>query len=174
MNHAGEIAPLTRMVRPHIAVITAIAASHLGHFKSLDEIADAKAEIFLGVEPGGHAVINRDSPYFDRLAAAARAAGVAHVVGFGHHPQAEVRLERAGTARDCCCITADILDETLDLQARRARRAHGAEQSRGAGGRSSLRRPIWRAPPLALATVEPAKGRGARSAGSGSRTAKCC
>jgi UDP-N-acetylmuramyl pentapeptide synthase len=67
MNHAGEITPLVGMVRPHVAIITTIAASHLGHFDSLDGIADAKAEIFTGVVPGGHAVISRDTPYFDRL-----------------------------------------------------------------------------------------------------------
>jgi UDP-N-acetylmuramoyl-tripeptide--D-alanyl-D-alanine ligase len=161
MNHAGEITPLTRMVRPHIAVITAIAASHLGHFKSLEEIADAKAEIFLGVEPGGHAVINRDSPHFDRLAAAARAAGVAHIVGFGRNPRAEARLERAALHGDCCCITADILGETLiyklglpgehmalnSLAVLAAVKLAGADLARAA---------------LALAAVRPAKGRGER------------
>src|SRR5690606_6910126 len=58
MNHPGEIRPLVKMVRPHIALVTLIAAAHLGHFSSLEEIADAKAEIFEGVEPGGHALIN--------------------------------------------------------------------------------------------------------------------
>jgi len=56
-------------VRPHVGIVTTIAASHLGHFKSLDEIAEAKAEIFSGIVQGGAAVINRDTPYFDRLAA---------------------------------------------------------------------------------------------------------
>ncbi|MGQ0484346.1 MAG: UDP-N-acetylmuramoylalanyl-D-glutamyl-2,6-diaminopimelate--D-alanyl-D-alanine ligase [Hyphomicrobiales bacterium] len=161
MNHAGEIAPLTRMVRPHIAVITAIAASHLGHFKSLDEIADAKAEIFLGVEPGGHAVINRDSPYYDRLAAAARTAGVAHVVGFGRHRQAEVRLERAALHGDCCCITADILDETL-IYKLGVPGEHMALNSLGVLAAVKLAGADLARAALALATVEPAKGRGAR------------
>src|SRR5438046_2240855 len=57
MNHPGEITPLTRMVKPHVALITAIAPVHLGQFASMDEIADAKAEIFSGLEPDGHAVI---------------------------------------------------------------------------------------------------------------------
>jgi len=161
MNHAGEIAPLTRMVRPHVAIVTAIAASHLGHFKSLDEIADAKAEIFLGVEPGGHAVINRDTPYFDRLAAAARATGVINIVGFGKHSSAEVRLERLALHGDCCCITADILGEALiyklgvpgehmalnSLAVLAAVKLAGADLARAA---------------LALANAEPAKGRGMR------------
>ncbi len=161
MNHAGEIAPLTRMVRPHIAVITAIAASHLGHFKSLDEIADAKAEIFLGVEPGGHAVINRDSPYFDRLAAAARAAGIGHVVGFGRHPSAEVRLERVALHGDCCCITADILGEAL-IYKLGVPGEHMALNSLGVLAAVKLAGADLARAALALASVEPAKGRGAR------------
>ena len=76
MNHPGEIAALTRLVRPHIAVVTTVAPAHLGFFRSVEEIADAKAEIFLGLEPGGVAVLNRDNPHYARLAAAAAEAGV--------------------------------------------------------------------------------------------------
>jgi UDP-N-acetylmuramoyl-tripeptide--D-alanyl-D-alanine ligase len=92
MNHPGEIAALTRLVRPHIAVITTIAPAHLGFFRSLEEIADAKAEIFLGLEPDSTAVLNRDSPYYPRLADAAKAAGAAQILGFGADCQAEIRL----------------------------------------------------------------------------------
>src|SRR5262249_55618063 len=113
MNHKGEITPLVRMVRPHIAVITSIAPSHLGYFASLEEIADAKAEIFLGVERGGSAVINRDTPYFDRLAAAARTAGISRIVGFGQHEDADVRLERMVLHADCACVTASVMGETV-------------------------------------------------------------
>ena len=67
MNHAGEIEPLTRLVRPHVAIITTVEPVHLEFFGSLEAIADAKAEIFLGLEPGGAAVINRDNPQFARL-----------------------------------------------------------------------------------------------------------
>jgi len=92
MNHPGEIASLTRLVRPHIAVITTVEPAHLGFFPSLDAIADAKAEIFLGLEPGGVAVVNRDSPHYARLASAAEHAGAAQVIGFGSHPEARARL----------------------------------------------------------------------------------
>src|SRR6476660_1144502 len=64
MNHAGEIGPLSQLVRPHIAIITAIAPVHLEYFKSLEGIADAKAEIFEGIETGGAAILNRDSEHF--------------------------------------------------------------------------------------------------------------
>ena len=56
-NHPGEIAPLARLVRPHVAVITSIAAAHIGHFGSLEAIAAEKAAIFEGLEPGGTAVL---------------------------------------------------------------------------------------------------------------------
>src|SRR5262249_41904011 len=61
MNHKGEITPLAAIVRPHIASITAVAPVHLEYFESVDEIADAKAEIFSGLLPGGVAILNRDN-----------------------------------------------------------------------------------------------------------------
>src|SRR5262249_56317394 len=64
MNHSGEIAPLTRLVRPHVAIVTTVEPVHLEFFESVEAIADAKAEIFVGVEPGGAAVLNRDNPQF--------------------------------------------------------------------------------------------------------------
>src|SRR5436305_2336067 len=72
MNHAGEIAALTRQVRPHVALITAIAPAHIENLGSLEAIADAKAEIFEGLEPGGTAIIPNDTQSRDRLLKAAR------------------------------------------------------------------------------------------------------
>ena len=92
MNHPGEIRPLVKFVRPHIALVTLIAAAHLGHFSSLEEIAAAKAEIFEGLEPGGHALLNRDDRLWRFLEKAARDAGVEHVWGFGEHARATFRL----------------------------------------------------------------------------------
>jgi UDP-N-acetylmuramoyl-tripeptide--D-alanyl-D-alanine ligase len=72
MNHAGELAALTRLVRPHVAIVTTIAPAHMGFFASEEAIADAKGEIFQGLEPGGTAVVPFDSPHRDRLVEAAR------------------------------------------------------------------------------------------------------
>jgi UDP-N-acetylmuramoyl-tripeptide--D-alanyl-D-alanine ligase len=72
MNNAGEIAALTRLVRPHLALITAIAPAHIENLGSEDAIADAKAEIFEGLEPEGVAILPNDTPYRDRLVKAAR------------------------------------------------------------------------------------------------------
>lgn len=71
MNQAGEIAPLTRLARPHVAIITNVEPVHIEHFGSVEAIADAKAEIFLGLEPGGTAVLNAGNPQFARLISAA-------------------------------------------------------------------------------------------------------
>ncbi len=89
MNHAGEIRPLVKMVRPHVAIVTLIAAAHLGHFRNLDEIAAAKAEIFEGIEPGGAALLNRDDQRFKLLEPA----------GQGRRRQADRRLRRERARR---------------------------------------------------------------------------
>ena len=72
MNHAGEISRLTRLVRPHIAMIVAIAPAHIENLGSIEAIADAKAEIFEGLEPGGIAIVPEDSPQRDQLLKAAK------------------------------------------------------------------------------------------------------
>ena len=83
MNHAGEITPLVKMVRPHVAVITTVEPVHLEFFAGIEAIADAKAEIFLGVEPNGAVVLNRDNSQFARLEARAKELGIAQIVSFG-------------------------------------------------------------------------------------------
>ena len=90
MNHAGELAALTRMVRPHIAIVTWIAPAHRAFFPSDEAIADAKGEIFQGLEPGGVAIIPHDSLHRDRLIAHARG-HAAHIVTFGLEAGADAR-----------------------------------------------------------------------------------
>lgn len=94
MNHAGELAALTRMVRPHVAIVTAIAPSHIEFFANEDAIADAKAEIFEGMEQEGTAIVPADSPHRERLTRAARA-HAGRVVSFGAAEDADVRLIEA-------------------------------------------------------------------------------
>jgi UDP-N-acetylmuramoyl-tripeptide--D-alanyl-D-alanine ligase len=90
MNHSGELAQLTRLVRPHIALVTAIAPAHSEFFPDEAAIADAKGEIFQGLEPGGTAIIPFDSPYRERLIAAARP-HAGKIVTFGRGEGADVR-----------------------------------------------------------------------------------
>src|SRR3974390_1365432 len=109
MNHAGEIAPLSRLVRPHVAIITSIAPVHLEFLGSLANIADAKAEIFLGVPPDGVAVINRDIDQFEQLKQRAHQAGVERVITFGEHAQADARLIKCALHARCSTVEAEIL-----------------------------------------------------------------
>ncbi|WP_417582696.1 UDP-N-acetylmuramoyl-tripeptide--D-alanyl-D-alanine ligase [Pelagibacterium sp.] len=76
MSAPGEITPLSKLVRPHVAIVTTVAPAHIEFFASEAAIADAKAEIFVGVEPGGHAIIGSDHAHVDRLVEAAQAAGL--------------------------------------------------------------------------------------------------
>jgi UDP-N-acetylmuramoyl-tripeptide--D-alanyl-D-alanine ligase len=91
MNHAGEITPLTRMVCPEVAIVTTVEPVHLGHFASVEDIAEAKAEIFSGLEPEGIAVLNRDNAHFETLKAYAVAAR-ASIITFGASQACDVRL----------------------------------------------------------------------------------
>lgn len=92
MNHPGELTPLSRMARPHVCVVTTVQAAHTEFFESTDQIADAKAEVFKGAEPDWTAVLNADIPEFDRLAAAAQAAGAGRVLTFGESIDADFRV----------------------------------------------------------------------------------
>jgi UDP-N-acetylmuramoyl-tripeptide--D-alanyl-D-alanine ligase len=113
MNHAGELAALTCITRPDIAVITTVEAVHLENFPSVEAIADAKAEIFLGMAPGGVAILSRDNPYFGRLAAAARACGITRIIGFGTDEQAEARLLDYAIGPESSRVTACIGGVTI-------------------------------------------------------------
>lgn len=108
MNHPDEIRPLVKLVRPHVAIVTMIAAAHLGFFRNLDEIARAKAEIFEGLEPDGAAVLNRDDGRWKLLDKMAHAAGVEHVYGFGENARSTFRLVKCELHADHSDITARI------------------------------------------------------------------
>ena len=94
MNHAGELDALTKLVRPHVALITAIAPAHSAFFSGEEAIADAKGEIFRGLELGGTAIIPFDSPHYERLRAAAEP-HAAHILSFGRGKGADVRADEA-------------------------------------------------------------------------------
>ncbi len=88
MNHAGELTELSAQVRPHVAAVTKIAPAHMAFFSSLKDIAEAKAEIFTGLAPGGAAVIPAETPHAELLAIRAGQSG-ARVFTFGPCPGAD-------------------------------------------------------------------------------------
>ena len=116
MNHAGEITPLTAMVRPHVAIVTTVAPVHLEYFPSVEAIADAKAEIFSGLEPGGVALVNRDSPYHARLDAAARRSPAGLVMTFGAHAESDARLLEFTPAATHSLIRARIAGHEITFR----------------------------------------------------------
>src|SRR6478672_1406772 len=112
MNHAGELKALTQLIRPHIAIITTVAPVHLGFFRSVEAIADAKAEILDGVVPGGAAILYRDNPYYERLRRRALQQK-ARIVSFGEKEGAEARALKIELGPDGSDVEADILGDKL-------------------------------------------------------------
>jgi len=108
MSHAGELAPLSRIVRPHVAVITAVEAVHMEFFESVADIANAKAEIFAGLQYNGTAILPADSPHYERLTEAAQASGARTVVSFGSHKRASYRLTEWSITETGTHVSADI------------------------------------------------------------------
>jgi len=100
MSGPDEIRPLAQLVRPHIAVITTVAAAHLEAFGSLEGIARAKAEIFAGIEPGGTAVLNADHAQLGVLLEQARADGVINIVTYGEARGTDWQILDVETAAD--------------------------------------------------------------------------
>lgn len=113
MNHFGEIRSLVSLVRPQVALITTIAPAHLEFFGTVDAIADAKSEIFAGLQPGGAALLPADSEQFERLAARAGQAGVSRVLSFGAKEKSDARLTATDEAGEGVRVKADILGQPV-------------------------------------------------------------
>jgi UDP-N-acetylmuramoyl-tripeptide--D-alanyl-D-alanine ligase len=112
MNAKGEIAALTRLVRPHVAVITTIASAHIEHLGSMEAIADAKAEIFEGLEAGGTAIVPEDSAYRDRLVKAARK-HAGRTITFGHGEADVAVVHAVRSEHGGSLVTARLLESEL-------------------------------------------------------------
>jgi UDP-N-acetylmuramoyl-tripeptide--D-alanyl-D-alanine ligase len=160
MNHAGEIEPLSRLARPHVAIITTVAPVHLEFFGSLAKIADAKAEIFLGLEAGGAAVIDRDNSQFAHLKRRARQAGLARIVSFGEHEGADARLIKCALHPGCSAVQADILGTELTYKIGAPGR-HLVHNSLAVLAAAVLVGADLALAALALADFKPVSGRGA-------------
>jgi UDP-N-acetylmuramoyl-tripeptide--D-alanyl-D-alanine ligase len=160
MNHSGEITPLTRLVRPHVAIVTTVEPVHLEYFASVEAIADAKAEIFLGLEKDGAAVLNRDNAQYARLKRHAAAAGV-RVVSFGENARADVRLLKCALQPDGSTVEANILGVPVTYKVG-APGKHLVMNSLAVLAAASLAGADLARAALALARQAPAAGRGTR------------
>lgn len=116
MNHAGELGPLSRMVRPHVAIITTVELAHSEFFRDITEIADAKAEIFEGLEEGGTAILNHDNALYGRLRDHAQKAGVQNIIAFGSDKAAQVHLLQQVSHETCSCVVAQIMDHVMTFK----------------------------------------------------------
>src|SRR5438094_621957 len=161
MNHASEVEPLVQLVRPEIAIITAVEPVHLEFFGSLEAIADAKAEIFSGLERDGATLLNRDNSQFARLARNARNTGIDRVLSFGEHARADARLMKCSLQTDTSTVQARIFgtDVTYKLG---APGRHLVINSLAVLAAAALAGADLALAALALADLQPASGRGSR------------
>ena len=161
MNHAGEIEPLVKMVRPHVVIITTVEPVHLEFFSGIEAIADAKAEIFAGVEPDGAVVLNRDNSQFARLSRRAKKCGVSRIVSFGANKKAEARLIDLSLHATCSAVHAEILGYEVTYKLGMPGR-HMAMNSLAVLAASSLAGADLALASLSLSQLVPAAGRGVR------------
>ncbi|MES2905844.1 MAG: UDP-N-acetylmuramoylalanyl-D-glutamyl-2,6-diaminopimelate--D-alanyl-D-alanine ligase [Pseudomonadota bacterium] len=160
MNHSGEITPLVAMVKPHVAIVTTVAAVHLEFFKNVEEIAEAKAEIFSGLEKGGVALINIDNDYAPILLKRAEEHG-AKIVRFGEKPEAEARLLQAVLKPSQSHLAASIFGTEIAYKVGVPGR-HIAQNSLAVLAACSLMGADLALAALSLADIKANRGRGAR------------
>ncbi|MGF7157373.1 UDP-N-acetylmuramoylalanyl-D-glutamyl-2,6-diaminopimelate--D-alanyl-D-alanine ligase [Bartonella heixiaziensis] len=119
MNHKDEIRPLVKLVHPHVALITHISAAHMGFFKNLEEIADAKAEIFEGLDEEGVAILNADNDFFSYLIQKAEQCGVKKILSFGEAENSDYQVRDICLQTDCSSMVVRISgqDRTIKIGA---------------------------------------------------------
>lgn len=130
MNHAGELTELSRLAQPQIVMITSIEIAHLEFFDSIEGIADAKAEIFIGMPGDGIVILNRDNNQFARLAAAAKNRGLKKILSFGADSKCEAQKIDFAVTREGCAVNARI-DGLIHHYAIGAPGAHLVQNSLG-------------------------------------------
>ncbi|WP_208435921.1 UDP-N-acetylmuramoylalanyl-D-glutamyl-2,6-diaminopimelate--D-alanyl-D-alanine ligase [Bartonella phoceensis] len=116
MNHKDEIRPLVNLVHPHVVLITHISAAHMGFFKNLEEIADAKAEIFEGLTPEGTAVLNADDDFFSYLVQKAKQWGVKRILSFGENKNSDYQARDIRLLADSSSMVLRILGQDKEIK----------------------------------------------------------
>lgn len=112
MNHAGELTVLSKQVKPHGVIITTVEPVHIEHFNGVEGVADAKAEIFEGMEEGGFAVLPADNPHFLRLRGKAEKHGL-KIIPFGEEESALARMDDCSLHADGSFVNARIMGEKV-------------------------------------------------------------
>jgi UDP-N-acetylmuramoyl-tripeptide--D-alanyl-D-alanine ligase len=116
MNHFGEIAPLSKMIRPDIAIITTLAPSHIGHLGSMEGIADEKSDIFSGLNANGSALIHGDHPLAERMKNNAKKHNVSKLFTAGKTDGMDAQLINYQTManKQGCLVTAKIFGKNIN------------------------------------------------------------
>jgi UDP-N-acetylmuramoyl-tripeptide--D-alanyl-D-alanine ligase len=154
----GALSQKSRIARPHIALVTEVALAHLEEFPTLDAIIDHKAEIFDGIEPGGTAILNRDSATFERLKEHADRRSIRNLVTFGADPLATVRLTHWLPMDRCSIIQVAVNGTRYSYRLPIAGR-HMAMNSLAALATVLALDADWRQAAADLATFAPVQGR---------------
>jgi len=114
MNNRGEIAPLSRLARPDVGIITSIGTAHIGMLGSQAAIAAEKGDIIAGITPGGTAILPADSAFLPELMTRARDAGL-HVMTHGEAASADARLLSYQASPECGVAEVSLLGQSLTL-----------------------------------------------------------
>jgi UDP-N-acetylmuramoyl-tripeptide--D-alanyl-D-alanine ligase len=149
------------MVQPHVAVVTTVEPVHLEFFAGIEAIADAKAEIFTGVVPGGAVVLNRDNSQYTRLRQNAEKLGISRIVSFGADEKCDARLLDVSLHATCSAVHANILGHDVTYKLGAPGR-HMALNSLAVLAAALLAGADLALAALSLSQIEPAAGRGAR------------
>jgi len=163
MQCAGEILPLSHMIKPQIAIITMIVEAHLQFFKSIEEIALAKAEIFEGMAKGASVILNKDDAFFGLLSKRAEERGL-KVFGAGKDESADFRLISYEMGSEKSSVVAEIAGERLSYTIS-VPGVHWVLNSLAVLGAVHLAGADVKKAAMSLATVEAPSGRGQRFTG---------
>jgi UDP-N-acetylmuramoyl-tripeptide--D-alanyl-D-alanine ligase len=166
-NHPGEIAPLTALVKPHVALLTTVEDVHIENFPSSEALADEKASLYGGLVAGGVALLPRDNRHYARLRHFAEAVPQIRVLTFGENPDADIRVLDATLYPDYSHITASVCGQTLRYDFGAPGKHLVTNSLAMIGCASVLGLDLGKAA-AALASVRPPKGRGERQILSGS------
>ena len=117
MSKAGEINQLSKMIKPHIGIITNIGEAHIENFSNINGIAKAKSEIINNIETNGSLILNRDDKFFNYLNKKAKSKNI-NVVSFGKDKKSDVRLIKINKLDEVNKITIKIKKEIVELRVR--------------------------------------------------------
>ncbi len=117
MSKAGEIKSLSKLIKPHIGIITNIGEAHLENFKNINGIANAKAEIIENVQSGGTMILNRDDKFFNYLLKKAKNCKL-KVLTFGYHKKSDVRLKKIIKKKEISKVYIQINKKIINFEIR--------------------------------------------------------